>query len=77
MNGSHFRINLIRDTTLTQSDYRIYNASDNSEVTEVYKVVVVGTLVVPTLIDNTCPADVHICRVFVTILNREESSPRL
>ena len=38
MNGSRCRINLVRDTTLNQSDYRIYNASDNSDITEVYKV---------------------------------------
>jgi ribonuclease G len=38
MKASHCRINLVRDTTLIQSDYRIYNAADNSDITEVYKV---------------------------------------
>jgi ribonuclease G len=38
MKAHKFRINLIRDTTLTQPEYKIYNAEDNKEVTELYKV---------------------------------------
>ena len=31
-----FRINLVRDTTLSEQEYKIYNAEDNSELTEAY-----------------------------------------
>ena len=31
-------INLVRDTTFTQTDFRIYSAEDNREVTEIYNV---------------------------------------
>ena len=38
MKAHKFRINLIRDTTLTQPEYKVYNAADNKEITELYKV---------------------------------------
>lgn len=38
MKASKCRINLVRDTTLNQTDYRIYNAADNTDITEVHKV---------------------------------------
>jgi ribonuclease G len=38
MKASNCRINLVRDTTLNQTDYRIYNAADNTDITEVHKV---------------------------------------
>jgi len=38
MKANKFRINLVRDTVLPQQEFRIYNAEDNSEVTELYKV---------------------------------------
>jgi ribonuclease G len=38
MKAHKFRINLVRDTTLPQYEYKIYNADDNSEITEQYKV---------------------------------------
>jgi len=31
-------VNLVRDTTLNQSDFRVYNARDNGEITELYQV---------------------------------------
>jgi len=31
-----FRINLVRDTTLSEQEYKIYNAEDNTELTETY-----------------------------------------
>ncbi len=33
-----YRINLIRDTTLPQQEFKIYNADDNSEITDRYRV---------------------------------------
>ncbi len=33
-----FRINLVRDTTLPQQEFRIFNAEDNKELTDVYAV---------------------------------------
>jgi ribonuclease G len=33
-----YRINLIRDTTLPQQDFKIYNADDNTEITDRYRV---------------------------------------
>lgn len=38
MNAFRCRINLVRDTTLNQADFRVYNAADNTEITEVYRV---------------------------------------
>jgi Ribonuclease G/E len=38
MKGYRFRINLVRDTTLPQQEYKIYNADDNAEITERYQV---------------------------------------
>lgn len=38
MKGYKFRVNLIRDTTLNQADFSVYNARDNSEITELYQV---------------------------------------
>ena len=38
MKAHKFRINLVRDTTLPQYEYKIYNAEDNAEITEQYKV---------------------------------------
>lgn len=38
MKAHKFRINLVRDTTLPQYEYKIYNADDNSEITEQYKI---------------------------------------
>jgi ribonuclease G len=38
MKASKCRINLVRDTTLNQTDYRIYNAADNTDITEVHKI---------------------------------------
>jgi ribonuclease G len=38
MKAFKFRINLVRDTTLNQTDYRIYNAADNTDITEVHNV---------------------------------------
>jgi ribonuclease G len=33
-----FRINLVRDTTISPREFKIYNASDNKEITETYAV---------------------------------------
>lgn len=38
MKAHKFRINLVRDTTLPQYEYKIYNADDNTEITEQYKI---------------------------------------
>ncbi len=38
MKAHKFRINLVRDTTFPQPIYKIYNADDNAELTELYKV---------------------------------------
>jgi ribonuclease G len=38
MKAHKFRINLVRDTTLVQHEYKIFNAEDNKEITELYKV---------------------------------------
>lgn len=38
MKAHKFRINLVRDTTFPQPIYKIYNAEDNAELTEMYKV---------------------------------------
>ncbi|MEW6051495.1 MAG: Rne/Rng family ribonuclease [Candidatus Zixiibacteriota bacterium] len=38
MKANKFRINLIRDTTLSQELFKVYNASDNNEITELYTV---------------------------------------
>ena len=38
MKAYKFKVNLVRDTTFTQIDYRIYNAEDNTEITEIYSV---------------------------------------
>jgi ribonuclease G len=32
------KVNLVQDTTLNQTDYRIYNAADNRDITELYEV---------------------------------------
>jgi ribonuclease G len=36
MKMNRFRINLVRDTTIPQQEFHIYNAEDNRELTEVY-----------------------------------------
>lgn len=38
MNTTKFKINLIRDTTLAQQEFRVYNADDNSEISQLYNV---------------------------------------
>ena len=38
MKMNRFRINLVRDTTIPQQEFHIYNAEDNKELTEVYGV---------------------------------------
>jgi ribonuclease G len=38
MKAHKFRINLVRDTTMPQHEFHIYNADDNAEITELYKV---------------------------------------
>lgn len=38
MKANKFKISLIRDTTLSQELFRVYNASDNNEITELYTV---------------------------------------
>jgi ribonuclease G len=38
MRAYGFKINVIRDTTLNQTIYRMYNADDNAEITEAYNV---------------------------------------
>ena len=38
MKAHKFRINLVRDTTMPQHEFHIYNADDNTEITELYKV---------------------------------------
>jgi ribonuclease G len=38
MKNFRFRINLVRDTTIPIQEYKIYNAENNEEVTEKYKV---------------------------------------
>ncbi len=37
MKAHKFRINLVRDTTMPQHEFHIYNADDNAEITEQYK----------------------------------------
>jgi len=38
MKANKFKISLIRDTTLSQELFKVYNASDNNEITELYTV---------------------------------------
>src|SRR5690606_13838771 len=38
MKMNRFRINLVRDATIPQQEFHIYNAEDNKELTEVYGV---------------------------------------
>ena len=38
MRAYNFKINVIRDTTVNQTAYRVYNAADNSEITDIYNV---------------------------------------
>ena len=38
MKAHKFKINLIRDTTFAQPDYKIYSANDNKDITELYKI---------------------------------------
>ena len=38
MRAYGFKINVIRDTTINQTTYRMYNAEDNAEITDAYKV---------------------------------------
>ncbi len=38
MRAYKFRVNVVRDTTVMQSQYRIYNAKDNSDITAIYNV---------------------------------------
>ncbi len=38
MKNFHFRINLVRDTTIPIQEYKIYNADNNEEITEKFKV---------------------------------------
>ena len=37
MKAYGFRINLVRDTTLSQKDYHVFDAATNKEITELYK----------------------------------------
>ena len=38
MKAYKFRVNVVRDTTVAQTDYRMYNANDNKDITEIYQV---------------------------------------
>ncbi len=38
MKINKFKINLVRDTTMSQELFKVYNASDNNEITELYTV---------------------------------------
>lgn len=38
MRAHKFRVNIIRDTTLPQTEYHIFNATDNKDITEMYLV---------------------------------------
>jgi ribonuclease G len=38
MKGCRFRINLIRDTTIPQEEFKVYDSSDNTDITEKYAV---------------------------------------
>jgi hypothetical protein len=38
MKAYKFRVNLVRDTTFNQTDFHIFSAEDNREITEIYNV---------------------------------------
>ena len=38
MKMHHFKINLVRDTTVSAQEFKVYNAEDNKDLTELYAV---------------------------------------